>query len=141
MQFPRSTRQDRRRAAPETVLVVDDVEDVAHTVGLILEEAGYRVLKAVGAEEAKRIAGQHAIDLLLTDVEMPGESGDALAAWFKAMNPRGKVLFMTGNPMKQLHLGLHRVLPKPFPKIDGVLEAVRRAVSEAERQHLATSAV
>ena len=76
-------------AAETTVLVVDDVPAVCELTATILERQGYRLLKAHGADEALRIAASHAgeIDLLLTDVLMPGMNGRTLAERIRAIRP------------------------------------------------------
>src|ERR1700675_4550874 len=86
------------RAAQKTVLVVDDEQDVLILLKLILETHGYRALLAKGAEGAIRFLGQEdlALDLLLTDVMMPGMTGTDLAQFSKELRPGLPVLFMSG---------------------------------------------
>jgi PAS domain S-box-containing protein len=82
----------------ETVLVVEDDEDVrAYTVG-ILRELGYRVIEAHdGASALKSLErDDQAIDLLLTDVVMPLMSGSELADRAKSLQPDLKILFISG---------------------------------------------
>ena len=83
---------------PRTVLVVDDEQDVLILLKLILETHGYRALLANGAEGAMRFLGQEdlALDLLLTDVVMPGMTGTDLANVSKELRPDLPVLFMSG---------------------------------------------
>jgi DNA-binding NtrC family response regulator len=83
---------------PRTVLVVDDEQDVLILLKLILETHGYRALLANGAEAAMRFLGQGnlALDLLLTDVVMPGMTGTDLAKASKELRPELPVLFMSG---------------------------------------------
>lgn len=82
----------------ETVLVVEDEDDVRELTREVLEGAGYTVLEAARPDEAMRIAGQQAgsIDLLLTDVVMPDRSGLALALQLTAFYPQMRVVFMSG---------------------------------------------
>jgi two-component system, cell cycle sensor histidine kinase and response regulator CckA len=79
----------------ETILVVDDDAQVLAIVGKMLE--GYRILNALNAEEAVRVATGHVgpIHLLLTDVVMPGASGRELAQQLSLQRPEMKVLYMT----------------------------------------------
>ncbi|MDV3456047.1 PAS domain-containing protein [Sphingomonas sp. HF-S4] len=82
----------------ETVLVVEDDDEVrAYTVG-ILRELGYRVVEAHDGVSAIRLLEREdfSIDLLLTDVVMPQMSGDELAERARAMHPQLKVLFASG---------------------------------------------
>ena len=90
------THTERRN--PKTVLVVDDEQDILILLKLILETHGYRALLASGAEGAMRFLGQKnlALDLLLTDVVMPGMTGTDLAKASKELRPELPVLFMSG---------------------------------------------
>ena len=82
----------------ETVLVVDDSDAVRSAVGSQLERRGYRVLSAASGEDALEVAGGHegTIDLLLSDVVMPGMSGPELAERLAVTRPGLRVLFMSG---------------------------------------------
>ena len=82
----------------ETVLVVEDEPDIRALACEMLEGYGYRTLAAASGEEALGLAVRHpgAIDLLLTDVVMPGLSGPALAERFAVVRPHARVLYMSG---------------------------------------------
>jgi CheY-like chemotaxis protein len=82
----------------ETVLVVEDNVAVRSVLCRVLKDAGYVVLEANDAADAREICGSHGsvIDLLLTDVVMPGLSGPELALELSAQRPEMKVLFMSG---------------------------------------------
>ena len=82
----------------EVVLVVEDEGSVRSIVRTTLERAGYTVLDAEGAGEALRLASEHAgrIDLLLTDVVMPGTNGRELADLVLRRRPQTRVLFVSG---------------------------------------------
>jgi two-component system cell cycle sensor histidine kinase/response regulator CckA len=81
-----------------TILVVEDEEIVRGLVQKVLRMQGYRVLAAERGDEALRICQEQEqeIDLLLTDVVMPGMSGRELAEQAAVMRPEMKVLFMSG---------------------------------------------
>ena len=92
-------------AAPEpaaggsgTVLLVEDEAGVRHLARDVLSRYGYRVLEAGDGSEALRLAAGHEgpIDLLLTDVVMPGMSGAELAEQFRALRPAARVLYASG---------------------------------------------
>ncbi len=82
----------------ETILLVEDEESVRRLARRILNGLGYRVLVADNAQEALRLLGQRSgpLDLLLTDVVMPGMSGPELAELVAAEQPGLKVIFMSG---------------------------------------------
>jgi len=88
-----------RPAGIGTVLVVEDEDSVRRVVERILHKEGYTVLTAQDAIEALRIFEQDgaAIDLVLTDMVMPGPSGRDLAERLLEMNPRMRILFMSGH--------------------------------------------
>jgi CheY-like chemotaxis protein len=80
-----------------TVLVVDDDDDVRDLAVAILEGSGYRVLAAAGGEEALRaLAVDDAVDVLFTDVMMPGLDGFALARRAQALRPELRVVYASG---------------------------------------------
>jgi CheY-like chemotaxis protein len=81
----------------EVVLVVEDNDEVRHYGTSILAELGYRVLEATNGDEALALIGENRrIDLLFTDVVLPGMSGKAIVEQAKTLRPALKVLFATG---------------------------------------------
>jgi DNA-binding response OmpR family regulator len=80
------------------VLLVEDDERVRALVRSILKKGGYDVLEAEHAEAAAEISAAHhgTIDLLLTDVVMPGRNGRELAELIVRRRPSIRVLFMSG---------------------------------------------
>jgi PAS domain S-box-containing protein len=81
----------------ETILLVEDEEAVRLLSRALLERCGYRVIEAVDAEQAIQLADRTArIDLLLTDVVMPGWSGPDLFEHLRPSRPEMKVLYMSG---------------------------------------------
>jgi len=81
----------------ETVLLVEDEDTVRNLCSRILGELGYQVIQARSGAEAVAVAGRDdRIDLLLTDVVMPGMSGKELATQLVLRHPEMKVLFMSG---------------------------------------------
>ncbi len=93
------TAQPATGADPhETILMVEDEDDLRVITGRILTRAGYHVLTASGGEEAIRLAHTHPgpIHLLLTDVIMPKMTGNEVAARIQAIRPGTPVLYMSG---------------------------------------------
>lgn len=120
-----------------TILVVEDEDVVRQLTRRILEAKGYQVLEGNGVESALDIARQHPenIDLLLTDVIMPGGNGRELSERLTASRPNLRTLFMSGYTDDVLSReGMsgqeNRFVQKPFTaaallaKIREVLDAV-----------------
>jgi len=82
----------------ETILLVEDEDLVRSLERVVLEECGYTVLEAESASKALELAADHhaTIDLLLTDVVMPGLSGHELAQRLSAQRPKMKILYASG---------------------------------------------
>jgi CheY-like chemotaxis protein len=129
----------------ETVLVVEDAEALRKLTVTLLEEHGYQVVSAANGSEALELAQKYSrgIDLLLTDVIMPGLGGHALAQRFEELRPGLKVLYMSG--YTDSSIGQHGVLEpgisllhKPFTeeelvrKIREVLDAGKRSTILSE---------
>ena len=118
----REARTPPPRAAGEgTVLVVEDNATVRDLVAELLEQFGYTVVTAANGDEALSIAAAHeaSIDLLVTDVVMPGMSGQELAAALTASRPGLQVLFTSGYTEQAIAnhgvlLPGARFLEKPF---------------------------
>jgi PAS domain S-box-containing protein len=96
-----STTQDILTELPigaETVLLVEDDEAVRHVARATLRLQGYEVLDAQTGEDGRRLAAEylHGIDLVLTDVIMPGLDGPSLVAELRMTRPFLKALFMSG---------------------------------------------
>ncbi len=116
------TRQDtqsRQKDSTETILLVEDEAFVRKVTAEVLESAGYRVVLASCAAEAlETTRGFAAIDLVLTDIVMPGLSGRELAAKFETLCPRARVLLMSGYPEElawcRLSTFPNDYLAKPF---------------------------
>jgi PAS domain S-box-containing protein len=94
----KANAKERPVGRGEVVLVVEDEPDVRRMAERILTKGGYSVIDTSGGEEALDICGkadQH-IDLLLTDVIMPGMLGTELVEQIKALRPHLGVIFMSG---------------------------------------------
>ena len=115
-----------------TVLLVEDSDVVRDVVAGLLEGGGFTVLQASGGEEALALArrGDAPIDLLLTDIVMPGMSGVELADRLALERPDVRILFMTGyaeeGVVNEGILGKHReCIGKPFTQ-EEITKRVRR---------------
>ena len=128
---------DRPRAAG-TVLVVEDEESVRRLASRVLRARGYRVLEARDGAQALELMRDHEgpVDLLLTDIIMPGLGGPALAERMRGGRPDLKVLYITGYSEEAIRQ--HGVLPaggalleKPFTAHQ-LAERVRAALLATE---------
>jgi len=115
-----------------TILAVDDEADLLEAVRRVLTRRGHTVLAATGPAEAIEQCRQHAgaIDLLLTDVRMPGGTGTELARQIATLRPGLTVLYMSGlHDARGGELGgAAHVVAKPFTPAS-LAEAVDNALS------------
>jgi two-component system cell cycle sensor histidine kinase/response regulator CckA len=98
----------------QTILVVDDEDDIRVVVRQMLTADGYLVLDTEDPNQALRLAGQQHVDLLLTDVVMPLMRGTELAQRLLALVPSAKVLLMSAYKVAEITASGHPFLAKPF---------------------------
>jgi PAS domain S-box-containing protein len=122
-------------AGPPTVLVVEDEPAVADVVRVALERAGCHVVVSTSGEAAfeRFLEAPDAFDVVLSDVVMPGLSGDRLVSMMLRERPDLPVMLMTGysstvTPEYAERLGVRTLLHKPLG-IHEVVEAVRAVVA------------
>ena len=127
----------RQHRGSETILVVDDTEMVRRLTRDVLAGAGYKVLEAAGADEALQVVSSHAmpIDLLVTDVVMPGRNGVELVDRLRTTRPSMRVLYVSGYTdlavvREGLLAGDAAFLQKPFTPAD-LLRKVRQVLETA----------
>ena len=100
-----------------TILLVDDETTVREVVAQMLSDSGFQVMTASSGTDALRIIYQRSIDLLFTDIIMPGIDGVELAKRARQVRPELKVLFATGYAQKAFErdaIRRGRVIYKPF---------------------------
>lgn len=112
----------------ETILVVDDDDDIRAVAHQALVAQGYLVLETGDPQQAIRMARQQRIDLLLTDVIMPIMKGTELADRIQVANPSTKVLLMSGYQTSDVAGSGRPFLAKPF-SIDGLAHRVRETLT------------
>jgi PAS domain S-box-containing protein len=122
----------------ETILVVEDEEDVRKLAVRVLERQGYRVLEASCGDDALTL-GKEPIHMILTDVVMPGLSGRELAGRLTRLYPKMKVLYMSGYTDNAIvHHGVleegMNYIQKPFT-IDKLMRKVR-AILDKDLKHV-----
>ena len=115
-----------------TVLLVEDEPMVRSVAERALTRHGYSVITADNGEDALEILGRNEpVDLLISDVVMPGMDGPTMVREARATRPELKILFMSGYAEEQLRKSIDienvNFLPKPFSVIE-LAEAARRTV-------------
>jgi two-component system, cell cycle sensor histidine kinase and response regulator CckA len=125
---PRTLQPAQAAAAgegTETILVVEDEPGLRHLTRRFLDAAGYTVLEAANGKAALEVLGNYAgaVDVMITDVVMPGMNGRELAARLASIRPQTKVLYMSGYTDDAIfRLGVlddaTRFLSKPFTSAD-----------------------
>jgi len=134
---PEAAQATAVRGGHETILVVEDepvLRDMAH---LILQDCGYHVLEAGSGTEALQVWERNpdGIDLMLTDVVMPGGmSGRELAVRLLASHPRLKIIFTSGYNVEETNTDFFRrggavFLQKPYTRTD-LAKAVRECLAK-----------
>src|SRR2546423_1229343 len=101
-----------------TILLVEDEVFVREVTSEVLNSAGYRVLTAKNAMDAEQAYVRHCgeVDLLLTDVILPGENGRSFAERLRLRHPTLKILLVTGyaEQMGLQEVGRMECMAKPF---------------------------
>ena len=113
------------------VMVVDDDSSVCKTVGLLLEDHGYRPRTFIDAEKAMEAANEESCQIALVDLRMPKIDGVEVVERLKEIDPRMCVLVMTAYPdldsaTETMRRGATDYITKPF-KQDELIAAVDRA--------------
>jgi DNA-binding NtrC family response regulator len=129
-------RTENSSATAETIVLVEDETFVREVTQEILRSAGYRVWPAKNAEAAEAIFDEHGweIDVLVTDIILPGETGRVLGARMQQRNPCLKTLYISGYPeqIHELEISGEECLAKPFTS-DVLLRKVRGGLHETLR--------
>jgi two-component system cell cycle sensor histidine kinase/response regulator CckA len=122
-------------AGSTTVLIADDEASLRAAASRVLRAGGYRVLEAANGIEALALAAASPgrVDVLLTDVVMPGMGGVDLVARLSKLDPAIRVVYMSGYPQSHLEAmgglaGGHAFVDKPFG-LDTLLAAVQGALA------------
>jgi two-component system cell cycle sensor histidine kinase/response regulator CckA len=131
---------DSLKKTLETVLVVDDNEEVLQIVGLVLKNANFNVLSAGNGAAAVKLAKETEgkIDLLLSDVDMPKMSGPDLGQLLKKSRPEMHVMLMSGGGADGNLLVLNygwAFIQKPFVAIK-LVEMVTEVLHSPNRSQL-----
>ena len=137
---PASTHLTPQPDTPlQTVLVVEDEVLVRLVIADYLRECGYQVYEAVNADEAVAVlqSPEVSIDIVFSDVQMPGAmDGFGLARWVRANKP-GVQVILTSGPERSAEIAgtlceAGPLLEKPYPPQD-VVDRIRQLVAKAKR--------
>ena len=128
--------------APEHILIVDDEEPIRRLLARLLGEHGYECTTATGAAEARALLAAEPFALVLSDVDMPGESGLDLIAHVLTSYPDSAVVMVTGLDDRRyaelaLQHGAYGYVLKPFKPnelVINVVNALRRRRLEIENR-------
>ncbi len=117
--------------SPKTLLVVDDDPIARDNLARILEHEGHRALQAESGPAALEIIAQRDLDLVVTDLKMPGMDGLALLAEAKRLRPDTEIILMTGyasvgTAVQAMRDGAYDYISKPFE-----VEEMRALVEKA----------
>ncbi len=125
-----------------TVLLVEDNDGLRETTEILLKMTGYRVIACCDAQVASQaflsVGSAQPIDLLLTDIEMPGRSGIELAQELTLLRPSLPVLIVSGSLIsndltREMELRNWKFMGKPYhlPALLGTLKTLLRSAPEA----------
>jgi two-component system, NtrC family, response regulator len=117
----------------ETILIVDDEKNYLLVLSAVLEDEGYEVLTALSGPEALEIHKTSDLDLILTDMKMPGMSGIELLENIKAIDPDLPVIMMTAHgtvdkAVEAMQKGAYSYILKPFDN-DRLIIYAKKAVA------------
>jgi len=101
------------------ILIVDDDEDFLHLMGQYLESVGLEHDLAVSAEQARNLLKGSGYDMVVSDFNMPGESGLDLLRYVSSKYPQTPFVLMTGYDdlrikRESMRMGAHAYIQKPF---------------------------
>ena len=122
----------------ENILVVEDEAAVRDLISLVLRENGYNVWEAATAEQAERIGGARRIDVVISNVVLPGRSGTDLAISLLDSQPHIRFVFVSGwielrrhdtTNIARMPEGTYTTLEKPFAP-DVLTAHVRKFLGE-----------
>ncbi|MEZ4450212.1 MAG: sigma-54 dependent transcriptional regulator [Nannocystaceae bacterium] len=125
--------QNRPNRAP-TVLVVDDESSICEALQKVLAKEGLQVRVAPSGQQALEILRTWPVEVMITDLRMPGMSGDDLLKAAKAITPEVEVIVMTAygtveNAVEAMKLGAYDFIAKPLKRAQ-IIAAVQKALDK-----------
>ncbi len=118
----------------QTILVVDDELSMREFLTILLEKEGYRILTAANGAEALELAGSNTLDLVVSDIRMPGMGGLELLSALKSKNNTLPVIMITAfaspdDAVTAMKNGAFDYITKPF-NVDEIKEVIASATSK-----------
>ena len=113
-----------------TILVVDDEDQICTVMTEFLQDCGYNVLQAGNVGQAKELFSGRRVDLVFSDIDMPGgENGFDLAQWIFRRHPGTKVLLTSGFPHQTTQLAelCEPLIRKPY-SFSAVLQRIENLI-------------
>jgi two-component system, probable response regulator PhcQ len=124
------------KARPITLLLVDDEPSILKALTRLVRDEGYKVITALDGEEALRLVAKESVDVVLSDMDMPGMSGLDLMVRLRRNHPSAVRLLLTGRGTLAAAVGaindgeVYRFMTKPWD-IDELREVLRQAAARA----------
>src|SRR5688500_8205403 len=114
-----------QEAAAQTVLVVDDEANILEALQKVLSKEGFEVLTAGNGRQALEILRRQPVRVMITDLRMPGMTGDDLLKAAKAITPEVEIIVMTAygtieNAVEAMKLGAYDFVSKPLKRANVV---------------------
>ena len=103
-------RESERLPHPKTILIVDDEADVLEIVSEMIADMGYQVKTAGSGQAAQDLIASTPVDLVISDLNMRGVDGMALARWVRSHYPQLRMAMMTAFATEDLKKMLHQKL-------------------------------
>ncbi|HCN19467.1 MAG TPA: hypothetical protein DIS73_04160, partial [Planctomycetia bacterium] len=121
-------------ASKPYILIAEDQQDIARGLALVLTETGAEVMTTSTGEQALEYIMRNPVDVVITDIRMPGIGGISLLEKIKEHRPRIEVIVLTAfgsieSAIEAMKKGAYHYVTKPFSN-DELLIVVRRAVQE-----------
>lgn len=122
----------------ENILIIDDDPEVLDMLDEILSKEAYGIFRAGGGAEAIQIFQSHLVDLVITDLNMPGMGGLDVLAKIKQIDENVEVIVLTGNATLENAIkalkedGAFDYLTKPLENIEDLLISVERALEKSK---------
>lgn len=118
------------------ILIVDDEKNMCRSLEILLSTDGYKTCSCERAEIALKVLEKESIDLVITDLTMPGMNGMDLLKRVKELYPNTQVIMMTAystvqSAIEAIKIGAYDYLIKPFSD-DDILMSVKKALEVSE---------